>query len=53
MVSNVVSLRERGDHDARVIVAAVLAGFAVRFVAMVLREIIYERREEGGPDTSM
>ena len=34
------------------IVAAVLAGFAVLFVAEVLREIIYERREEGGPDTS-
>ena len=34
------------------IVAAVLAGFAVRFVAVVLRAIIYERREEGGPDTS-
>ncbi|MDQ3924338.1 MAG: hypothetical protein M3309_10510 [Actinomycetota bacterium] len=34
------------------IVAAVLAGFAVRIVAEVLREISYERREEGGPDTS-
>jgi uncharacterized membrane protein len=32
------------------IVAAVLAGFVVRFVAEVLRVIIYERREEGGPD---
>jgi hypothetical protein len=34
------------------IVAAVLAGFAVRIVAEVLREISYERREECGPDTS-
>ena len=34
------------------IVAAVLAGFAVRIVAEVLREISYERREAGGPDTS-
>ena len=34
------------------IVVAVLAGFAVRIVAEVLREISYERREEGGPDTS-
>jgi uncharacterized membrane protein YczE len=32
------------------IVAAVPAGFVVRFVAEVLRVIIYERREEGGPD---
>jgi hypothetical protein len=34
------------------IVASVLVGFAMRFVAEVLRAIIYERREEGGPDTS-
>jgi hypothetical protein len=31
-------------------VAAVLAGFALRFVAEVLRKIIGEGREEGGPD---
>jgi uncharacterized membrane protein YczE len=34
------------------IVAAVLAGFALRFVAEVLREIIGEGREEGEPDAS-
>ena len=34
------------------IVAAVLAGFALRFVAEVLREIIGEGREEGGPDAT-
>ncbi len=34
------------------IVAAVLAGFALRFVAEVLREIICEGREEGGPDAT-
>ena len=32
------------------IVAAVLAGFALQFVATVLREITGEGREEGGPD---
>jgi hypothetical protein len=35
------------------IVAAVLAGFALQFVARVLREITGEGREEGGPDTSI
>ena len=35
------------------IVAAVLAGFALRFVAAVLREILGEGREEGGSDASM
>ncbi len=34
------------------IVAAVLAGFALRFVAEVLREITDEGREEGRPDAS-
>jgi hypothetical protein len=33
-------------------VAAVLAGFALRFMAEVLREITDEGREEGGPDAS-
>ena len=33
--------------------AAVLAEFALRFVAEVLREIIGEGREEGGPDASI
>jgi len=32
------------------IVAAVFAGFALQFVATVLREITGERREEGWPD---
>jgi hypothetical protein len=35
------------------IVAAVLAGFGLQFVARVLREITGEGREEGGPDTSI
>ena len=35
------------------IVAAVLAGFALQFVATVLREITGEGREEGGPDASI
>ena len=35
------------------IVAAVLAGFALRFVAAVLREITGEGREEGGPEVYM
>ena len=35
------------------IVAAVLAGFALQFVATVLREITGEGREEGGPDASL
>ena len=35
------------------IVAAVLAGFALQFVATVLREITGEGCEEGGPDASI
>lgn len=35
------------------IVAAVLAGFALKFGATVLREITGEGREEGGPDASI
>ncbi len=35
------------------IVAAVLAGFALRFVATVLWRITGEGREEGGPDASI
>lgn len=35
------------------IVAAVLAGFALQFVATFLREITGEGREEGGPDASI